>query len=71
MDLTYKFNVVPPAEIIIDLYESSGINRPTTDKVRISKMYANSNLIVSLLYSKDFNYILKDSVSLELEDISL
>jgi len=33
--------------MIIDLYNSSRISRPTTDHDRIAKMYANSNLIVT------------------------
>jgi ribosomal protein S18 acetylase RimI-like enzyme len=47
MAIEYKFDITPATEIIIDLYESSGINRPTTDKERITKMYANSNFIVT------------------------
>ena len=47
MEITYKFDALPNAEAIIELYDSSGINRPTTDKERIAKMYANSNLIVT------------------------
>lgn len=47
MEITYKFHLTPDTEKIIELYNSSGINRPTTDKERITKMYANSNLIVT------------------------
>jgi len=47
MEITYKLDTTPETELIIDLYNSSGINRPTTDTERISKMYANSNLIVT------------------------
>ena len=47
MVIEYKFDITPDAEIIIDLYNSSGIIRPTLDKERITKMYANSNLIVT------------------------
>jgi N-acetylglutamate synthase-like GNAT family acetyltransferase len=47
MEITYKSDTIPATEIIIDLYNSSGIARPTTDHERISKMYANSNLIVT------------------------
>ena len=47
MIITYKLDVIPATEIIVDLYNSSGINRPTTDYRRISQMYANSNLIVT------------------------
>ncbi|MDP2303041.1 MAG: GNAT family N-acetyltransferase [Ignavibacteria bacterium] len=47
MEITYKLDITPDTESIIDLYNSSGINRPTTDKKRIAKMYAHSNLIVT------------------------
>ena len=47
MEITYKLDTTPETELIIDLYNSSGINRPTTDTERISKMYANSNLVVT------------------------
>ena len=47
MAIEYKFDVTPKTEVVIDLYQSSGINRPTTDKERIAKMYTNSNLIVT------------------------
>ena len=47
MEITYKLDTTPDADTIIDLYISSGINRPTTDKERIKKMYVNSNLIVT------------------------
>ena len=47
MEITYKLDATPETELIIDLYNSSGINRPTTDTERIAKMYANSNLIVT------------------------
>ena len=46
-DITYKLDVIPDTDDIIDVYESSGINRPTSDKERITIMYANSNLIVT------------------------
>jgi predicted N-acetyltransferase YhbS len=45
--LKFKLETVPSTEMIIDLYNSSGINRPTTDHERISRMYANSNLVVT------------------------
>jgi predicted N-acetyltransferase YhbS len=47
MEITYKSDIVPATELIIDLYNSSGINRPTADHARIAKMCANSNLVVS------------------------
>lgn len=47
MNITYSSTAIPTTQQIIDLYESSGINRPVKDAERIAKMYANSNLIVS------------------------
>ena len=47
MTITYKSDVMPPTEMIVDLYNSAGLNRPTADYKRISQMYANSNLIVT------------------------
>ena len=47
MNITYSTTTIPTTQQVIDLYESSGINRPTKDVERIAKMYANSNLILS------------------------
>lgn len=47
MDITYKIDFTPETNLIIDLYNSSGLNRPTDDYKRVSTMYANSNLIVT------------------------
>lgn len=47
LNITYKFDITPTAEQIIQLYEMAGLPRPTTDKIRIQKMYDNSNLIVT------------------------
>ncbi len=47
MDITYKSDVKPSAEEIIDLYKSSGLPRPVDDKERIKKMYDNSNLVIT------------------------
>ena len=47
MNIIYKDNVIPDIDHIIDVYNSSGINRPTTDKERIKMMYSNSNLIIT------------------------
>ncbi|GGG04507.1 GNAT family N-acetyltransferase [Pontibacter amylolyticus] len=47
MNITYKSDLTPDTQQIIDLYDSSGINRPTADHARIEKMYANSNLVVT------------------------
>lgn len=47
MNITYKTDITPDTQQIIDLYDSSGINRPTSDQARIANMYANSNLVVT------------------------
>lgn len=47
MSINYHLNITPTAAQIIEVYESAGLNRPTEDKERIGKMYANSNLIVT------------------------
>jgi len=47
MEIAYKFDTIPNTADIIELYNNSGLIRPTTDKERISKMYAHSNLIVT------------------------
>lgn len=47
MEIIYRTDIIPETSQIIDLYESSGINRPTRDAERISRMYSNSNLIVT------------------------
>src|SRR6185369_14582495 len=47
MNIEYKINEEPEVLDIIEVYKSSGINRPVDDPDRISRMYGNSNLIVS------------------------
>ena len=47
MDITYSFDKRPTAEQIIELYDNSGLPRPTKDKDRIQKMFDNSNLIIT------------------------
>ena len=47
MNIQYKTGLVPTTAEIIDVYNSSGLNRPTSDARRIAGMYANSNLIVT------------------------
>jgi len=49
--IIYKIGVIPSTIEIIEVYESSGIKRPTADKERIRKMYKNSNLIISAWYN--------------------
>lgn len=45
--IVYKLNVIPEVAAIIEVYNASGINRPTHDVDRIKKMYANSNLVIT------------------------
>lgn len=47
MEIIYRTDITPGTDEIIDVYNSSGINRPITDKERIAKMYANSNLVAT------------------------
>ena len=47
MKIIYKINQHVSIDDVIDVYNSSGINRPTKDKMRIEKMFTNSNLIIS------------------------
>lgn len=47
MEIIYSSDRIPDMDQIIDVYKSSGINRPINDKERIGKMYANSNLILT------------------------
>jgi len=46
-EIIYSSNRIPDTKEIIDVYRSSGISRPIADPARISKMYANSNLIIT------------------------
>ena len=45
--ITFKLDELPPIENIIQVFNSSGIVRPTDDESRIAAMFKNSNLIVS------------------------
>ncbi len=47
MELTYSSNIIPTADQVIELYQNSGLPRPTHDKERIKKMFDNSNLIIT------------------------
>ena len=46
-NIEYKVGIVPKTSEIIEVYDSSGIKRPTNDSGRITKMYENSNLIIT------------------------
>ena len=45
--IIYKFDVVPTAQQVIDLYDDAGLPRPTHDPQRIRAMFENSDLIVT------------------------
>lgn len=45
--IRYEVNIIPSVDLIIDLYNNAGLKRPVENKERISKMYANSNLIIT------------------------
>lgn len=47
MKITYKIGVLPTPEQVIELYENSGLPRPTHDRERIKKMFENSNLVIT------------------------
>jgi GNAT superfamily N-acetyltransferase len=47
MNITYRLDVIPSPEEIIEVYTSAGLNRPVQDAERIEKMYLNSNLIAT------------------------
>lgn len=47
MKIHYSTKEVPTPEQIIELYDNSGLLRPTNDPGRIQRMYENSNLIVT------------------------
>ncbi|MFN8349711.1 MAG: GNAT family N-acetyltransferase [Spirosomataceae bacterium] len=47
MEITYRTDIIPTPEQVIELYENSGLPRPTNDKERIQKMFENANLIVT------------------------
>ena len=47
MEISYQLDIIPDTDQIIDVYNSSGINRPTADKERIMKMYGGSNLVAT------------------------
>ncbi|MFM9027273.1 MAG: GNAT family N-acetyltransferase [Bacteroidota bacterium] len=46
-EIIYKLGFVPDTDQLIDVLRSSGINRPITERERISKMFLNSNLLIT------------------------
>lgn len=51
-EITYKTNAPLSVTEIIEVFDSSGIRRPTNDSGRIEKMFKNSNLVVSAWLGK-------------------
>ncbi|MFP9100728.1 GNAT family N-acetyltransferase [Flavobacterium sp. RHBU_24] len=47
MDIIYRTDVMPDTAQVIEVYKSSGLNRPIDDEDRIAEMYSNSNLIIT------------------------
>jgi N-acetylglutamate synthase-like GNAT family acetyltransferase len=45
--ISYRFDVVPTPEQVIELYDEAGLPRPTHDPQRIRTMFENSDLIVT------------------------
>lgn len=45
--ITYKSDIVPQVDLVIDLYKDAGLKRPVEDEERIGLMYRNANLIVT------------------------
>jgi len=50
--IRYTTDVIPDANAVIELYANAGLKRPVDDKVRIEKMFANSNLIVTAWHNE-------------------
>jgi predicted N-acetyltransferase YhbS len=47
MEITYRTDIIPTPEQVIELYENAGLPRTTQDKERIRKMVENANLMVT------------------------
>jgi len=47
MELAYRYDVIPTAEQVIELYGNAGLPRPIHDQERIGLMYEGSNLIIT------------------------
>lgn len=45
--IEYRHNQALASKDIVRVYEASGINRPTKDMPRITRMFATSNLVIS------------------------
>jgi len=47
MQIQYSTDILPTAKQVIELYNKSGLPRPTNDADRIQKMYESSNLVIT------------------------
>ncbi len=47
MEITYKTDILPATEQVIELYYKSGLPRPTGDRERMQKMFENSSLVIT------------------------
>jgi len=47
MLIKYSSEIRPTAQQVVDLYNNSGLPRPTHDTERMKKMFDNSNLVVT------------------------
>ncbi len=45
--ITYKDDQIPSSESIIELYHDAGLQRPLLDLERITRMYQNSDIVVT------------------------
>jgi hypothetical protein len=43
MIITYRSDIVPPIDDIIDLCSNAGLDKPLPDRDHVAKMYANSS----------------------------
>ncbi|MET4080853.1 putative N-acetyltransferase YhbS [Pedobacter sp. UYP30] len=51
--IIYKVNEMPNIDAVIEVYNDSGINRPTSNRARIANMYENANLIVCAFHQEE------------------
>ena len=52
MNITYRTDLIPATEQVINLYDLAGLPRPTKDFDRISKMFEHSDLIVTAWHAE-------------------
>ena len=58
-NIEFKIGIVPKTSEIIEVYDSSGIKRPTKDSDRITKMYKNSNLIITAWLNNELRRLIR------------